>query len=148
VSVPRHLATFEIIAVNGSVSAKNLNAETSLRSANGTIEAWDVLGPVTLESLNGAIALTQSHSAAAAKLTTTNGSISLTLPASANVSVNAQTKVGQIQSDLPGNQRRRVNVVGEELQATLGAGTIPIQLRTVNGTIRIQTKGEARTRNW
>jgi hypothetical protein len=37
--------------------------------------------------------------------------------------------------------RRRVDIVGEELRATLGSGKNPIQLRTVNGTIRIQTKG-------
>jgi hypothetical protein len=37
--------------------------------------------------------------------------------------------------------RRRVDLVGEELRATLGSGKNPIQLRTVNGTIRIQTKG-------
>jgi hypothetical protein len=37
--------------------------------------------------------------------------------------------------------RRRVDIVGEELRATLGSSANPIQLRTVNGTIRIQTKG-------
>jgi DUF4097 and DUF4098 domain-containing protein YvlB len=140
ISIPRHFAEIEIITANGSVSAKNFEAETSLRSANGAIEASDLLGSLTLESLNGSVALTQNQNAPAAKLSTTNGSISLTLPASANVSVSAQTKVGQIQSDLPANQRRRVNVVGEELRTTLGDGANPIRLRTVNGTIRIQTK--------
>jgi DUF4097 and DUF4098 domain-containing protein YvlB len=139
--IPRHLGGIEISTANGNVSAKNLDAETALRSANGAIEALDVLGPLTLESLNGSVALTQNQNTAAAKLSTTNGAISLTLPASASVSVNAQTKVGRIQSDLSGSQKRRVNIVGEELQATLGAGANPIQLRTVNGTIRIQTKG-------
>jgi DUF4097 and DUF4098 domain-containing protein YvlB len=140
VSIPRHFAAIEVTTANGSVSAKDLDAETSLRSANGAIEARDVVGPVTLESLNGSVALTQSQNAPAAKLSTTNGSISLTLPSSANVSVDAQTRVGQIQSDLPANQRRRVNVVGEELRGTLGEGANLIQLRTVNGTIRIKTK--------
>jgi DUF4097 and DUF4098 domain-containing protein YvlB len=140
VSIPRHFAAIEIMTANGSVSAKDIDAETFLRSANGAIEASDVLGPVTLESLNGSVTLSQSQNAPAAKLSTTNGSISLTLPSSASVSVNAQTRVGQIQSDLPAKQRRRVNVVGEELRATLGDGANPIQLRTVNGTIRIKTK--------
>jgi hypothetical protein len=40
-----------------------------------------------------------------------------------------------------GARKRRANVVGEELQATLGAGTNPIQLRTTNRTVLIQTKG-------
>jgi len=141
ISVPRLFAAIEIITANGNVFAKDLDAETSLRSANGAIDAHDVLGPLTLESLNGSVSLTQSQKTSAAKLSTTNGAITLTLPASASVSVNAQTKVGQIQSDLPETQRRRVNVVGEALRATLGNGANPIQLRTVNGIIRIQTKG-------
>jgi DUF4097 and DUF4098 domain-containing protein YvlB len=137
--VPRVFAAIEVITANGAVSAKNLDAETSLRSANGAIDAENVLRPMTLESLNGSVSLTQSQNAPAAKLSTTNGSITLTLPSSASVAVNAQTKVGKIQSDLPDKQRRRINVVGEELQATLGGGANPIQLRTVNGIIRIET---------
>jgi DUF4097 and DUF4098 domain-containing protein YvlB len=139
--VPRHLAAVDVVLSNGSVVAKNLEAAVTLRSTNGAIEATDVLGAADLESENGSVALTQIHTASTAKLLTTNGSISLTLPASASVSLQAKTTVGRIQSDLPSNQRRRVNIVGEELQATLGAGASPIQLRTVNGAIQIQTKG-------
>jgi DUF4097 and DUF4098 domain-containing protein YvlB len=84
---------------------------------------------------------TEDQSSPSAKLMTKNGSVSLTLPATASASLNAETTVGQIESDLPGAQKNRLNMGGEELKAKLGTGENPIQLRTVNGSIRIQTKG-------
>jgi DUF4097 and DUF4098 domain-containing protein YvlB len=69
------------------------------------------------------------------KVRTTNGSVEVTMPASAEFRVEAATTNGGIQTDFP------VTVQGtfssKELSGTVGGGGRELNVATTNGTIRL-----------
>ena len=76
-------------------------------------------------------------------LATSDGSITLTLPASFNADIDAETSDGAVRSSYPGlsteteggegRERRR-----RELRAKLGEGGPVLKVRTGDGTIRFE----------
>jgi DUF4097 and DUF4098 domain-containing protein YvlB len=69
------------------------------------------------------------------KVETTNGSVDVRLPASAEFKVNAGTTNGKIQTDFP------VTVQGtfssKDLSGTVGGGGRELRVVTTNGTIKL-----------
>jgi hypothetical protein len=142
---------------NGAVSADNLSGRIdaftsngpirviggsggTIRTSNGSVEIR-TSGPANVSTTNGRIQarFDRLEGDAPVSLTTTNGSITLGLPASASALVQARTTNGRIRSDLP------ITVQGQtgsrQLTGTLGGGGREIQLRTTNGSIRLESGG-------
>jgi DUF4097 and DUF4098 domain-containing protein YvlB len=74
-----------------------------------------------------------------AHLRSTNGSITLVLPRSADALIDAATTVGRISSDLPTTKSSK-GIVGETLEAKLGAGSHHLEANTTNGSIRLEPR--------
>jgi DUF4097 and DUF4098 domain-containing protein YvlB len=72
-------------------------------------------------------------------LHTTNGSITLASPRSADALIDATTTVGRINSNLSADQVNK-RVVGGRLEARLGAGSHHLEARTTNGTISLEAR--------
>jgi DUF4097 and DUF4098 domain-containing protein YvlB len=66
---------------------------------------------------------------------TTNGSVDVTLPASAEFKLDATTTNGEIQADFPITVQGRVHA--KELSGTVGGGGRELTLATTNGTIKL-----------
>jgi hypothetical protein len=143
---------------NGAVSADNLSGWVEAYSSNGPIRVIGGSGG-TIRTTNGSVEVRTSGPANVAttngriqarfdrvegdaplSLTTTNGSITLGLPANIGARVEARTTNGSIHSDLPitvqGQIGRR-----QQLTGTLGGGGREIQIRTTNGSIRLERGG-------
>jgi hypothetical protein len=139
---------------NGSVTTENLTARVDVHSTNGDIHIGGA-ARATARTTNGSVAIYTSGAADArttngritAYLTsvsgsdplhfsTTNGSITLSLPAGASAALEAATANGTIQSDFPVAVQ---GVIGpRRLSGTIGSGGPTIQLRTTNGSIRLE----------
>ncbi len=140
---------------NGAVSVVGVTREVVANSTNGDVRV-DGGSAVTARTTNGSVSIRTGGFASArstngsisAELTslppgggpmsfsTTNGAITLRLPANANAEVSASTTNGGIQSDLP--VMLRGSATRNRLQGTIGSGGREIELRTTNGRIRLE----------
>jgi DUF4097 and DUF4098 domain-containing protein YvlB len=135
VQVPRGV-NFHALTTNGSVVGRNLASVVEATTTNGNVEVstseW-----VSATTTNGGIRVSMGGAkwTGELKVRTTNGSVEVTMPASAEFRVNAATTNGRIQTDFP------VTVQGsfssKELSGTVGGGGRELKVATTNGTIRL-----------
>jgi DUF4097 and DUF4098 domain-containing protein YvlB len=88
-------------------------------------------GKFTVEEANGSITISSWDRNEVA--------ITLVLPRSADALVDAGTTVGRISSDLPATKSNK-GIVGETLEAKLGAGSHHLEANTTNGSIRLEAR--------
>jgi DUF4097 and DUF4098 domain-containing protein YvlB len=139
VVVPRDLGKLAAYTANGNISVENVGGDVSMKSENGAITATSLKGSFSLSTTNGSINAVCSDLAGDGHLHTTNGSITLALPRSADALIDAATTVGRINSNLPANQVNK-GLVGETLEARLGAGSHHLEANTTNGSIRLEAR--------
>lgn len=123
--------------VNGDVQAGGLDADVEVHTVNGSIRI-DTLGHASAESVNGSIraSLGRTELSQLASFETVNGGITLELPAALSASVHAETVNGSIETDFPLAIQRKVS--RRRLSGTIGGGGGPLELKTVNGSIRLR----------
>ena len=135
VQVPRGV-NFHALTTNGSVVGRNLASVVEAATTNGNVEVstseW-----ASATTTNGGIRVSMGGAkwSGELKVRTTNGSVEVTMPASAEFRVDAATTNGGIQTDFP------VTVQGsfssKELSGTVGGGGRELKVATTNGTIRL-----------
>ncbi|UCF09872.1 MAG: hypothetical protein JSW65_07390, partial [Candidatus Bipolaricaulota bacterium] len=92
---------------------------------------------VDVETSNGGVYYTGVPSGEGNALRTSNGSITVRIPADAAIRFDASTSRGSIRTTLPLSG----DVEGDEWSAALNApATTTMSLRTSNGTIRIEAQ--------
>ena len=139
VVLPKDLGNLEAGTANGSISAQNVSGDVSIKSENGAITATSLKGPFSLSTNNGSINADCTDLAGDGRLHTTNGSITLALPRSADALIDATTTVGQINSNLSAGKVNK-GIVGGTLEAKLGAGSHHLEAKTTNGTISLEAR--------
>ena len=125
---------------NGSLSVTGVTGAMRLRTSNGSIRLMDVGGDVEADTSNGSVNATLSGSSwdgAGLNVTTSNGSVRLTLPDGYNARLVAGTSNGSINVDFPITVRGRI---GRDIDTNLGSGGPALRLRTSNGSVRIQRR--------
>ncbi len=150
--VPRRVA-LSAETVNGSVFLAGTEGRVRLRSTNGTLKVTGVRGPLDLETTNGGIDVRQSagglraettNGSIAAELTqveervaleSTNGSLTLRVPATLRATVDADTTNGTVRSDLP--VATATSSSKRHLRGAINGGGSDLKLSTTNGSIHI-----------
>ena len=176
VRVPRRTSLERIQSSNGRISVSGLDATARLETSNGSIEAIDVSGPVNLRTSNGSVRaerirkgleartsngairadlggpmdsgtvrLTTSNGSVElsmaefktqdADITTSNGSITVRLPGSVSADVKANTSNSSITNEFDSAFKGRTDK--HSLEGTIGAGGPLLTLTTSNGGIRL-----------
>ena len=142
VRVPRRVRLAGVATVNGSVRVRGVEGEGRLRTVNGNVEMYDGAGRFDARSTNGNIYMelrglgeAEPGDVAPATLETVNGTVVLSLSAEINSDLDIRTLNGDFSSELP--VERRVSAGGRELRCRLGTGGSPLQLRTMNGAVRL-----------
>ncbi len=127
---------------NGGVLGRDLPADAEAMTVNGDIEL-SASGLAQAKTVNGSIHVQLGRTDWKDRLSfeTVNGSLTVSLPDSANTEIKASTVNGQISSDFPLTVRERL--VGQKLRGTLGSGGRSLSLETVNGSIALR-KGASR----
>ena len=154
--VPRR-AALNLSTVNeGEITVRDIVGDLELENINGPITATNVTGSVIAESVNNPIAVGLAGVAAggATSLSSLNGDITLTLPASAKAELHLDTSRGEIVSDFEldvkpskprverNETRGGVSVRMEDvIVATVNGGGPVIRVKTLNGTIKIAKGG-------
>ncbi len=136
VRVPRGVR-FEGVNVNGGVAAQGLSAPTVLRTVNGSVRLETGAGDASAQTVNGSIeAVVRAVGGRSLSFRTVNGGITVSLPAGLNADLSASSVNGGIESDFPVTVSGRLT--RRQLMGRIGQGGLPLDLRSVNGSIRLR----------
>ena len=129
--------TFVGRTVNGKVEATRLNGDLVLHTVNGSIH-FSTTGTARADTVNGSItgAIGRADWTDRLEMSTVNGGITLTLPASLSTDVRASTLNGDIDSDFPMTVTGRVQP--RRIEGTIGGGGRLLSLASVNGSITLK----------
>ena len=146
---------------DGSVAAERVTGDLEVRTGDGSIRIDKAEGRLDLETDDGSITIDARPTVVRARtgdgsirlrlepetrmtdgwdVTTSDGSVTLTLPDSFSAEIDAETSDGAVRSSYPGlsadgegGERRR-----RDLRARLGEGGPVLKVRTGDGTIRFE----------
>jgi DUF4097 and DUF4098 domain-containing protein YvlB len=119
---------------NGEIYAENLENYLSIDHTNGSIELREMTADLHIDLVNGSIvADTELRPDGTVEIETTNGDIDIAIPQTTSAELDAQVTNGRIfLTNLGVSADQNTKVL-----TTLGDGDGLIDLRTVNGTIRV-----------
>jgi len=136
VKVP-HGVRLTALTTNGGVHGHDLNSVVKAATTNGNVEVstseW-----ASARTTNGGVRVAMGNAKweGELQLTTTNGSVNVTLPATAEFTVRASTTNGGVHTDFP------VTVQGsfssKDLSGTVGGGGRELRVATTNGGIDLK----------
>ncbi|HEX7150804.1 MAG TPA: DUF4097 family beta strand repeat-containing protein [Thermoanaerobaculia bacterium] len=137
VFVPRSAINMEVENTNGSINLDGVSGKMQLETTNGRIEVLRCAGSIEAATTNGGIKaeLLTATKGQPLRFETTNGRISVTLPASFAADVDAATSNGSVTTDLPVSTTR---VGKDSLRGAINGGGTPLRLRSTNGSIEIR----------
>ncbi len=137
-TVPAGARLGSIDLVNGDMDVAGVTGGVRAELVNGTIRAEDLAGAVSLSTVNGGIEATYRALGLddRIELDSVNGTVELSLPASASARVRVETVHGRLSNDF-GLEVRKHKYVGAEMDGMLGAGGADIEVSTVNGGVKL-----------
>jgi len=126
-------------SVNGGLNVSDVRGQLHVEAMNGGVRLKRVGGEVKGNTVNGGIDVELTGTMAdwrQMELTTTNGGVTIAMPAHYSARIQAETGMGRIQSDFPmppstDNRSRR-------MEFNVGSGGPPIHITTGNGGIRLK----------
>jgi hypothetical protein len=136
VQVPRGVL-LNASTTNGGVHCLNLDSVVQAATTNGNVEVstteW-----ASAKTTNGGVRVSMGNAkwSGELELMTTNGSVDVTLPASAEFKVDASTSNGGIRSDFPITMQGTFGP--KSLSGTVGGGGRELKVATTNGGIELK----------
>jgi hypothetical protein len=136
VQVPRGVR-LNAMTTNGGVHCRDLDSVVEAATTNGNVEVstseW-----ASAKTTNGGVRVSMGNAkwSGELELTTTNGSVNVTLPGSAEFKVDASTTNGGIQTDFPITIQGRFGP--KSLSGTVGGGGRELKVATTNGGIELK----------
>jgi len=131
----------DLVTVNGAVSVIDMVGGLDILITNGAITTQNLEGSIDGTTTNGAIDCDMAllGSSDSAVLTTTNGAVTLSLPANVSASFDAETTNGTV--TVTGFTAVNYSVNETEHKAgTIGGGDATITIEVTNGDITIQAR--------
>ncbi len=123
-------------AVNGSVTAENLDRSVKATSVNGSVKvstkSW-----AEASSVNGTVVATMGRAdwTGSLRISSVNGSVTVALPPDASVDVSFSSINGRISSELPLTTQ---SVNRGHMEGRIGSGGRDLKLSSVNGSLEIR----------
>ncbi len=135
VRAERIRGALDVDNANGSVTASDIGGSARVHTGFASVFLKGVNGAVDVENQNGAISVSGLRgSCDPVVLKTTFSSIRVALPPNANYNIDARTRFGSINVDLPINLTRKTE---DSFAGTIGGGGCRMDLTTANGSITI-----------
>jgi hypothetical protein len=127
-------------ANNGGITIADVRGQIHFDANNGGVHLKRVVGDVSGATVNGGIQVELAGvmwDGRQMELRTSNGGVTVAMPAHYSARIQAETGMGRIQSDFPvpaqGPSGR-----SQKLDFNLGSGGPPIHITTGNGSIRLK----------
>jgi hypothetical protein len=134
--VPRSMSV-DVTNTNGSIRLVEVTGKLELDTTNGKIEVSRCAGSIDASTVNGSIHadLVKIAKGQPLRFETTNGRISVAVPADFAGDIDAGTTNGSIDSDFPVTTTKTSS---NSLRGAVNGGGTPLRLRTTNGSIDIR----------
>src|SRR5262245_32946672 len=125
--------------VNGGIEAQGLTGNVEAYTVNGSVRL-EAQGYARAETVNGSIRATLGKAdwKDALAFKTVNGSVRVSLPASANASVRVETVNGGIDNDFSLSDMQKTR---RSLSGNIGSGGRQLSIKTVNGSVALRRAG-------
>jgi DUF4097 and DUF4098 domain-containing protein YvlB len=139
VLVPRN-TSLTLKAQNGGLSIGNYRGTASMQTVNGGVAVMDAAGDIRGRTQNGGISVDltgRSWDGRGLDLETTNGGVSVNLPADYSADLETGTVNGGMRIDFPVTVQGRLS---QQIRTRLGAGGPPIRAVTTNGGVNIRRR--------
>ncbi|MEP6573766.1 MAG: DUF4097 family beta strand repeat-containing protein, partial [Gemmatimonadota bacterium] len=122
--------------VNGSVNADGLTSDAEAYTVNGGVSVATA-GAVQATTVNGSIIAKMGRAdwKDEMEFSTVNGSVTLTLPATAGADFEAETVNGSIETEFPVTMQGKMSP--RHISGTFGGGGRRLILKTVNGSVHL-----------
>ena len=146
IHVPKGTEIDKVEFVNGDIDITGIEGDVEASSVNGEVTGQKLGGEVALSTVNGGVELVATGDISSVRLNSVNGDISLVLPKKFDARIEAGTLHGDITA-IDGADVDATRFSGTSMRATLGKGTMRVDLNTVNGSIEIRREGEGGTRD-
>lgn len=147
IRLPRKVAILyqQINWQQGNLTISNMDGDLELRTNNGGIDLTNVTGPVVANTTNGEIKIVYSSLSQEkpSAITTINGPIDISLPASAKANLKLRSIHGEMYTDFDlGVKSQKDGLAkvggGNNIDGTTNGGGVEIELRTINSNIYIR----------
>ncbi len=140
IRLPRRVTLSDVRVINGHIRIRDVEGVVKVKTINGQIDLEGVTGAAEAEAVNGNIEVTLAQCARERNTTlqSVNGRIFLRLPQTCDASLRAETFHGEILTEGLSLASEEERLVGKSVEGQLGRGGPTIQLRTMNGTIRVR----------
>jgi DUF4097 and DUF4098 domain-containing protein YvlB len=122
--------------VNGRVEVSGVAGAVDAETVNGSVEVTGAASAVEASAVNGGVEVEMARldSSGRSRLSTTNGSVRLTLPRDASAEIEARTVNGSVACDFELADARKSR---RKLEGRIGAGGARFDLGTVNGSVHV-----------
>lgn len=137
------LSDLTLKSVNGGLTVSDVRGQIQFDAMNGGVHLKRVSGEVKGATMNGGIDLELAGTVGdwrQMELKTTNGGVTVAMPANSGARIQAETGMGRIQSDFP--MPLSADARARKMDFNIGSGGPPIHITTGNGGIRLK-KAEA-----
>jgi len=135
------ITALNIEASNGAVFLDSMTGDAAVTAANGAVSTVAHSGSISVEAANGAIDcdVAALDTAGAVALHSSNGRVTLYLPAAASIAFDIVTSNGKANVDGFTNVNYSVNEAKHKT-GIIGGGAAAVTLRSENGNVTIQAK--------
>jgi len=144
IRIERARGDVDVQSSNGEVKITHIEAGTiSVATSNGGIEAESVSGAASLETSNASISFqaVRLPSSPEVNAVTSNGSVTVEVPANVRARVSLKTSNGHISPDFGSAAVSGLETSRNELEADLNGGGGEIRARSSNGDITFRASG-------
>jgi DUF4097 and DUF4098 domain-containing protein YvlB len=142
VTVP-YETDLDIETMNGGIGVTDVQGDIVFRAQNGGVHLAGVGGDVSGRTTNGGVHVEldgRRWDGAGLDVETTNGGVTLAVPADYSARLETGTVNGGMELDFPVTVQGRI---GKRLSTTLGDGGPTVRAVTTNGGVRISRAGSA-----
>jgi hypothetical protein len=136
--------TVAVRTQNGSVRVQDIRGRVEAAATNGAISVEGLSGSLDATIVNGRMRVDVAEVAGDLKMSSTNGSIRVDLPADVKADLDAEWVNGGVDVDSAFGVPRPASSA-RQLTAQLNGGGPRISVSTVNGGVRIRARGSAET---
>jgi DUF4097 and DUF4098 domain-containing protein YvlB len=139
-SVPRK-ASLGLRSVNGGISVRDVAGAVEFETTNGGIRLEAVAGRVQGRTTNGGLDIRLAGTAwngEGLDVTTTNGGVTLAVPADYNARVETGTTNGRLDVDFPVTLQGHIN--RKHLAFDVGRGGTLVRAMTTNGGVQVRRR--------
>jgi DUF4097 and DUF4098 domain-containing protein YvlB len=126
--------------VNGELEISGATSSVDATTVNGGVRARTSGGPIYARTVNGSIEASMGTPMQEdLSFQTVNGSVTVELPSLVDAELDMTTTNGSVQTDFPVTVTGRLNP--RRLHAVLGKGGRSLELKSVNGDVRVRRAG-------